>query len=161
MHLASLSAMRTNRIAPIPFNRLTEIPRPGGKWSIGGAKLGRVGVIPPFLPLLLAVRERWPNDASKYLEILKLCETFAFRAYRLTGSRADAGQSVLFHLGYDLAHKTENFEGVIKRLKANSHIGAVTRNSKGRTSANHQQIKASYYWSGLRYFSMNMRLLWP
>ena len=46
------------------------------EWS---AKLGRVGVIAPFLPLLLAVRERWPNDPDKYLAVLKLCEAFAFR----------------------------------------------------------------------------------
>ena len=84
------------------------------EWS---AKLGRVGVIAPFLPILLAVRARWPNDPRKYLRILKLCEAFAFRVYRLTGYRADAGQSALFRLGYDLAHKKENFAGAVERLK--------------------------------------------
>ena len=119
------------------------------EWS---AKLGRVGVIAPFLPLLLAVRERWPNDPGKYLEILKLCEAFAFRVYRLTGYRADAGQSALFHLGYDLAHMAVSFDGVIERLKQELARRCGDEEFSNWTSANHQHIRAAYDWSGLRYF---------
>ena len=119
------------------------------EWS---AKLGRVGVIAPFLPILLAVRERWPNDPRKYLRILKLCEAFAFRVYRLMGHRADAGQSGLFHLGYDLAHKKENFDGAVERLKRDLAYWCGDEEFKSQISATHQQIKSAYDWSGLRYF---------
>ncbi len=119
------------------------------EWS---AKLGRVGVIAPFLPLLLAVREHWPNDPIKYLEILKLCEAFAFRVYRLTGYRADAGQSALFHLGYDLAHKKKTFDGVIERLKGELGYWARDEEFKSWTSGSHQHTRTAYDWRGLRYF---------
>lgn len=119
------------------------------EWS---AKLGRVGVIVPFLPLLLAVRERWPNDPRKYLEILKLCEAFAFRVYRLTGYRSDAGQSALFHLGHDLAHKRENFVGAVKRLKHELAYWCDDEKFKNWTSGNHQLVRSAYEWNGLRYF---------
>ena len=119
------------------------------EWS---AKLGRVGVIAPFLPLMLAVRERWPNDPNKYLEIVKLCEAFAFRVYRVTGFRADAGQSALFHLGYELAHKSKDFDDAIKRLILNLYTRCGDEEFKTRTSVDHPQMRAAYSWSGLRYF---------
>lgn len=119
------------------------------EWS---AKLARVGVIAPFLPLLLAVRERWPNDPEKYLEILKLCEAFAFRVYRLAGYRSDAGQSALFRLGYDLAHRTETFDGAVQRLKRELAYRCDNEEFINRTSENHQQVSSAYHWRGLRYF---------
>lgn len=119
------------------------------EWS---AKLARVGVIAPFLPLLLAVRERWPNDPEKYLEILKLCEAFAFRVFRLAGYRSNAGQSALFRLGYDLAHKNENFAGAVKRLKRELAHRCDDEKFINRTSENHQQVRSAYHWRGLRYF---------
>ena len=119
------------------------------EWS---AKLGRVGVVPTFLPLLLAVRERWPDDPNKYLEILKLCEAFAFRLYRLKGSRTDAGQAALFHLGYDLAHKSEDFDDAIVRIKRDLAYWCGDEEFETLTSPEHPQMRAAYEWSGLRYF---------
>jgi len=119
------------------------------EWS---AKLGRVGVIVPFLPLLLAARQRWPSDPHKYLEILKLCEAFAFRVYRLTGYRSDAGQSALFHLGNDLAHGKEDFHGVVRRLKRELAYWCDDEKFRDWTSGNNQEIISAYSWNGLRYF---------
>ena len=119
------------------------------EWS---TKLGRVGVIAPFLPILLAVRERWPADPRKYLEVLKLCEAFAFRVYRLAGYRADAGQAELFRLGRDLAHKKETFKGAIERLKHELARRCGDDEFRSRTSVSHQQMKSAYEWRGLRYF---------
>ena len=84
------------------------------EWS---KKLSRIGVLASFLPILLAVRERWPDNPYKYLEVIKLCERFAFRVYRLGGYRANAGQSMLFHLGFDLAKKECLFDEAIRRIK--------------------------------------------
>ena len=87
------------------------------EWS---EKLVRIGVVVTFLPLLLAVRMRWSDDPNKYLEILKLCEAFAFRVYRLRGpgSRSDAGQVKLFSLGYELARKGRSFSETMHSIKS-------------------------------------------
>jgi len=119
------------------------------EWS---AKLGRVGVIVPFLPLLLAARERWPEDPSKYLEILKLCELFAFRVYRMMRHRSNSGQSALFRLGHDLAHGKENFHGVVMRLKRELAYRCDDEKFKNWMNGDHQQIRSAYFWGGLRYF---------
>jgi len=131
------------------FGRDPKTRRDVIEWS---DKLVRIGVIAPFLPLLLAVRERWPNDGRRYLEILKLCEAYAFRVYRLTQYRADAGRSALFRLGYDLSHQKVNFEGAVERLKFEIVFRCDDDEFKSRTRRNHQQMKAAYGWNGLRYF---------
>ena len=120
------------------------------EWS---DKLRRVGVVAPFLPLLIATRKRWPRNATKYLEIVKLCETFAFRVYSLAAYRADAGQQVLFHIGYDLARRSESYDGAISRLKG--VIERYCNNDQFETliSPVHQNIKVAYHqMRGLRYF---------
>ena len=119
------------------------------EWS---DKLRRVGVIAPFLPILLAVRERWPNDPTKYLEILKLCEAFAFLVYRLMGYRSDAGQSALFHLGYDLAQNKVDFDGAVYRLKQELARFCGAEEYKSQMSVTNKYFRSSYDWSGLRYF---------
>lgn len=118
-------------------------------WS---AKLRRVGYIVSFLPLLLAARERWPNDPKKYLEVLKLCEVLAFRMYRMMGYKSITGQSALFHLGHDLALGKEDFHGVVKRLKRELAYRCDDEKLKNWMNGDHQQIRAAYYWGGLRYF---------
>ena len=119
------------------------------QWSI---KLRRVGVLAPFLPLLIAMRERWPDEPQKYLEAVKICEKFAFRVYRLQGSRSNAGQSMLFHLGYDVAHEGVDFERMILRLKRELSYRCGDNAFKSLLSEGDQQIKEAYGWSGLRYF---------
>jgi hypothetical protein len=65
-------------------------------------KLRRVHVIAPFLPLLMAARLRYTAEGQKYLELVRLCEVFAFRVYRWLGYRSNKGQSSLFRLGRHL-----------------------------------------------------------
>ncbi len=123
------------------------------EWS---AKLGRVRVVVPFLPILLAVRERWPQDPDKYLEVLKLCEIFAFRVYRLRGYRSDAGQATLFHIGYDVAHERKDFEDAVVSFKNNLEYWCGNKEFEALMSPeNHhenQHISNAYSWRGLRYF---------
>ena len=83
-------------------------------WS---AKLVRIGVVATFLPLLIAVRERWSDEPGKYLEVLKLCEAFAFRVYRLLGYRSDAGESALFRIAHNLARNSLEFDAVVNGIK--------------------------------------------
>ena len=119
------------------------------EWS---AKLERIGVVAPFLPLLLAARERWPSDPKRYLEILKLCEAFAFRVYRLAAHRADAGQPALFRLGYDLARGTQSFRGTVDDLKWELAYWCDDQKFKNLTHESDPQVQAAYTWRGLRYF---------
>ena len=120
------------------------------EWS---AKLGRVGVIVPFLPILLAMRKRWPEEPNKYLEILRLCEIFAFRVYRLKGSRSNAGQAALFRIGFELAREGKSFDGAVSRLKSELSYQCGDKEFASLMTPEHQQIREAYYWRrGLRYF---------
>ena len=82
-----------------------------------GEKLRRIGLVAPFLPLLIACRVSFPTDHSKYLELLRLCEIFAFRVYRVMQRRADAGQAILFRLGYELHHGKTPLDAVLMRIR--------------------------------------------
>ena len=119
------------------------------KWS---EKLRRVGVLAPFLPLLLAMRERWPEDPDRYLQAVKLCEAYSFRVFRLKRSRSDAGQFTLFRLGYDLAHGLEGFEDAVVRFKRELAYRCGDDEFRSLISAEHQQVSDAYDWGGLRYF---------
>jgi hypothetical protein len=65
----------------------------------------------------MAIRLRWPTDANAYLETLQLFEVFAFRVYRWAGRRADAGQTRLFRLGFDLYHRTAHLPDVSREVR--------------------------------------------
>ena len=116
-------------------------------WS---EKLRRIGVIATFLPLLMAVRERWPNDPDKYLEILQLCEIFAFRVYRWNGYRSDTGQSAFYRIGYDLAVGGKSYADTVSAIK--SEIGYRCRARDFRNDDSAWESVNWYEWGGLRYF---------
>ena len=119
------------------------------EWS---EKLRRVNVLAPFLPLLLATRERWPDDPRKYLAVLKLCEAFAFRVYRLGEFRANAGQAALFRLGYDMSRKSVDFDGAVLRLRNELAYWCSNDVFIDLANMNHQRWSDAYGWGGLRYF---------
>ena len=81
------------------------------------AKLQRIKIIAPFLPVLIACRLKFPTEHVKYLVLLRICEIFAFRVYRVMERRADAGQATLFQLGYSLYHDEKNFEDVLFEIR--------------------------------------------
>jgi len=81
-------------------------------------KLRRVNVLAPFLPLFIAARLRFPESADHYLELAKLCEVFAFRVYRLTGHRSNAGQTRLFRIGHELYHSKIAFNDALDTVRA-------------------------------------------
>ena len=116
-------------------------------WS---EKLIRVGVIATFLPLLLAMRERWPNDPDKYLQVVKLCEAFAFRVYRWNEYRSNAGQVALFRLGYDVSTNALTFEDTIARIKGELAYRCGDDDFQDQT--NEGNPDQWYNWPGLRYF---------
>ncbi len=83
-------------------------------WS---TRLRRLGTMATFLPLLVACRQQWPTDSDKYLRLVKLCEAYAFRVYRLKGARADAGESTLCWIANQVVSGNVPYEKAIIRLK--------------------------------------------
>ena len=83
-------------------------------WS---SKLVRIGVTATFLPLLMAVRMRWPSEPEKYLAVVRLCEVFAFRIYRAAQFRNNYRQSKMFRLANDVVHRRVEFDDAVQRVK--------------------------------------------
>ena len=117
------------------------------EWS---TKLRRTDYIATFLPLLMAVRQRWPDDPDKYLEVLKLCEAFAFRVYRWNEYRSNAGQTAFFRIGYDLATKSPTFDHTVRAIKAELKHWCKDADFEYQPTA--ENPINWYRWGGLRYF---------
>ena len=117
------------------------------QWSL---KLRRTEFVATFLPLLMAMRQGWPDDAEKYLAILKLCEAFAFRVYRWHGYRSDAGQAAFFRLGYNLAKNNRNYDDAVKAIKAELAYWCSADDFDDKTTS--ENPFNWYRWGGLRYF---------
>lgn len=141
-------AYRPNR--PDAFATFKVKPAVRRQVIIWSEKLRRIGVIATFLPLLIAVRERWPNDPGKYLEILQLCEIFAFRVYRWNGYRSDTGQSAFYRIGYELAVGGKSYADTVRAIK--SEIGYRCRERDFHNDDSAEQSVNWYEWGGLRYF---------
>ena len=117
------------------------------EWS---EKLRRIGATATFLPLLIAVRKRWPNDPDKYLEVLRLCEIFAFRVYSWKDRRADSGQSALFRLAYDVATQCRSYDDAVRAM--NAALGYWCHRNDFQIAADPDRAINWYRWGGLRYF---------
>ncbi|MCX2716077.1 DUF262 domain-containing protein, partial [Mycolicibacterium sp. J2] len=116
------------------------------RWS---EKLTRTSVIAPFLPLLIATRIRFANQPDKYLELVKFCELFAFRVYRILERRSDAGQADLFRIGHDLYRHADGFDGAMDRLwYALLAFSPHVRFDESLRAEDYNW----YEWSGLKYF---------
>jgi hypothetical protein len=115
-------------------------------WS---EKLIRTNVIAPFLPLLIATRMRFADDSDKYLQLVKFCETFAFRVYRLLKTRADTGQANLFRIGHQLYNDFYDFEFAMQLLWES----LLALNSEASfQSLLQREDYLWYFWGGLKYF---------
>ena len=113
------------------------------------AKLTRIGVIRPFLPLLMAARQRWPSEPEKYVELVELCETFAFRIYSVCGARSDYGVPAMDRLANAVAHSVDFSEDIrkIKRI-----YGDQGERRKFDEAMNLREPVPDYRWESLRYF---------
>lgn len=116
------------------------------RWS---EKLTRTSVVAPFLPLLVATRIRFANQPEKYLGLVKFCELFAFRVYRILERRSDAGQADLFRVGHDLYRHTCDFDSAMDRLWY--ALLAFSPHQRFDESLRAEDYNW-YEWSGLKYF---------
>ena len=115
------------------------------------AKLLRIGVIRTFLPLLMAARQCWPSEPQKYVELVKLCEAFAFRIYRIWGARSNYREAAMFRLAYDVAHGME-FGEAVREIKRAYGSKEARRYFGEFTNAPDPSLAYGYGWSGLQYF---------
>jgi hypothetical protein len=118
--------------------------------ALAGEELRRLRVLVPFMPILMAVRLRFPDDGSAYLRILEICERYSFRVYSMLAYRADAGRSTLFRLGWSL---------YLKQIDLDKTVGLVTALVHEYSPADAFDRECElveendwYNWSGLKYF---------
>ena len=104
------------------FQSFSSTPGVRNDVQLWNSKLVRIGVTAPFLPLLMAVRTRWPDDPQKYLEVARLCEVFAFRVYRIARIYANYRQPSMFRLAHDVAHGME-FDDAVRKIKQSYRDG--------------------------------------
>jgi hypothetical protein len=116
------------------------------QWS---AKLIRTNVVAPFLPLLIATRIRFATDTQKYLDLVRFCELFAFRVYRLLERRADAGQGDLFSSAFLLFYDQKPFDETMEDL--HTTLLAYSPNSWADEALRREGYDW-YDWAGLKYF---------
>lgn len=110
----------------------------------------RIGVTATFLPLLMAVRQRWPSDLQKYADMVELCEKYAFRTYRIASFRANTGESSMYRFAFDLANGHMEFEEAIRNVKLN--MARFEGREKFDATLADDARRQWYPWNGLKYF---------
>lgn len=132
------------------FSALRSEPELRGRIMMASDKLRRVRAVATFMPLLVATRLRYPEDGGKYLEMVRTCEVFAFRVYRLRAMRANTGDSTLLRLANQLYSGRRSFEQVMADLRgtllyycSDHHVEEVFKLEAERDW---------YRWGGLKYF---------
>ena len=121
-----------------------------GRAVLASQRLVRLGVVAPFLPLLVSIRMKCPGNGELYIKAANLCEKYAFRVYRLLQRRSDAGRTSL----YSLAHHF--YEGEIDVDEMLSEIVGLARYYSSEEDVDYfYAIKSEndyYNWAGIRYF---------
>lgn len=115
------------------------------EWS---DRFRRLDTLVPFVPLLVAVRLRYPKDTGKYLHVLQLCENYAFRVFTLKESRTDAGQAGMFQIGNQLASRAIAYDDMIEVLQR-----LLARRCSDAEFEGLLETRGDWYeWRGLQYF---------
>ena len=112
-------------------------------------KLLRIRLTATFLPLLMAVRRRWPTQPEKYIEFVKICEVMAFRTYRIAGYYVSYRQPAMFRLANSVMKGLE-FEDALRELT--SMFSATYARQMFDEFTNPAHLQSRYDWTGLRYF---------
>lgn len=132
------------------FNSFNSQPAVKSEVELWNRKLIRIGLTAVFLPLLMAVRMRWPSEPEKYLEVLKLCEALAFRTYRIARYYTSYRRPAMFRLAFDVAHGTVDFDETCRQLRR--QYGNMELRQAFDAFTNAESLHSLYEWSSLRYF---------
>lgn len=114
-------------------------------------KLRRVRAVATFMPLLVAVRLRYPEDGNKYLETVRTCEVFAFRVYRLLKMRANTGESTLLRLANQLYSEERSFGETMAELRGTLFYYCSDHRFEEEFKLDENENNW-YWWNGLKYF---------
>ena len=98
------------------FESFSADPESKREVQLWNSRLMRMRVEATFLPLLMAVRMRWPSEPQKYLEVVRLCELLAFRFYQVARYYSSFRQSHMFHLAHKV-HGGAEFDAVVREIK--------------------------------------------
>ena len=98
------------------FESFSPDPENKRKVELWNLRLMRMRVEATFLPLLMAVRMRWPSEPQKYLEVVRLCELLTFRFYQVARYYSNFRQSHMFHLAHKVYGGAE-FDTVVREIK--------------------------------------------
>jgi hypothetical protein len=132
------------------FNSYTSDADLRSKIALAGEKLRRLRVLVPFMPVLMAIRLRFPDNGDAYLKALELCEIYSFRVYSALEYRADAGRSTLFTLGYGLYVGQSELEQTLRLLVA--LVYKYSPDDRFDRECELVEENDWYNWSGLKYF---------
>lgn len=114
-----------------------------------GRKLVRLRLVAPFLPLLLAVRIRYPHGAKEYAQTVELCEKFAFRVYRLQDRRSNTGRSMFRRVGRAVL-EGQDLEAALDTVR--TKLFRESNDAQFRRAFELQEEDNNWYrWRGIRY----------
>lgn len=111
-------------------------------------KILRIGAVASFMPVLFAVRLKYPDNNKLYFQFLELCEKFAFRVYRYAGRRSNAGQTTLFKYGYELFNDIDSVHNIYDKIR--SLLLHYAPNNEFEQDTN--RVGDNWYdWFGIKY----------
>ena len=110
-------------------------------------RLLRMRAVATFLPLLVAVRLRHPEDAGKYALVVDFCERYALRVYRVRGRRADAGRSNVNWTAHQLYRGDLGFDEALARMYGALKYYCSDTEFRERLDS----VGDWYNWRGLKY----------
>jgi hypothetical protein len=113
-------------------------------------KLGRINVVATFLPLLIATRLCFPEDGRKYVDLVRLCEVFAFRVYRLLPRRSDAGQKTIFRVAHELFDHSIDVDEAMRQIRSEL-LGYCPNHAFSEKFKLGDEENSWYYESSLKY----------
>jgi hypothetical protein len=113
-------------------------------------RLLRTNVLAGFIPLLIATRLKFPNDAGKYQATVDLCEVYAFRVYRLLGRRANAGHSALFRTASQLYAGAITHDQALEQVRQ-TLLYYCPSSAFERAFTDPEAQGNWYLWTGIKY----------
>jgi uncharacterized protein with ParB-like and HNH nuclease domain len=109
-------------------------------------KLMRLNITATFVPLLIALRLK-NCESKEYLEILKLCEIYAFRVFAMMEKRTNAGQSAIYRGAYNYFHDIWSHDDIGAEIKR-----YLTHFCSSEAYENEVDIIGDWYnWKGIKY----------
>lgn len=130
------------------FDQYKEQPAVQSGLQHAAEKLVRLDALATFLPVLGAVRLKYPTDSDLYLRFLELCEKYAFRVYRWAKRRSNSGQTTLFKLGHDLYNETVQPPEAVGLM-----AGLIMHFAPAADLKRELEAPMDWYgWYGLKYF---------